>query len=144
MKDGIINFTNRVSIYDNSNNLVITSNKITYDVNNQKILGGSNTEITDEFNNTYKVSEFEYSTDDKVVKLGNTKISDQNENTFDLEVAYLDLSKKEIVAKDIGLNFKISENSENEPRIKGRSLISDEKNTIVKKGLLHFAKENVT
>ena len=57
MKDGIINFTNRVSIYDNSNNLVITSDKITYDVNNQKILGGSNTEITDEFNNTYKVSE---------------------------------------------------------------------------------------
>ena len=141
MKDGIINFTNRVSIYDNSNNLVITSDKITYDVNNQKILGGSNTEITDEFNNTYKVSEFEYSTDDKVVKLGNTKISDQNENTFDLEVAYLDLSKKEIVAKDIGLNFKISENSENEPRIKGRSLISDEKNTIVKKGTFTFCKK---
>ena len=74
-----------------------------------------------------KLSEFEYSIKDKIIKLDNTKVSDRDKNTFELEIAYLDLNKKEIIAKDIGLNFKISENSENEPRLKGRSLISDEK-----------------
>ena len=141
LKDAKINFTDKVNIDDKKNDLVIYSNKITYDIGNQKIFGQSKSKIKDAFDNTYEVSEFEYSTKDKIIKLGNTKVSDQNENTFYLEVAYLDLNKKEIVAKDIGLNFKISENSENEPRLKGRSLISDERNTIVKKGTFTFCKK---
>ena len=141
LKDSKINFTDRVNIDDKKNDLVIYSNKINYDIGNQKIFGQGNTKIIDEFDNTYEVSEFEYSTKDKIIKLADTKVSDLNENTFFLKVAYLDLNKKEIVAKDIGLNFKISENSENEPRLKGRSLISDERNTIVKKGTFTFCKK---
>ena len=141
LKNSKINFTDKVNIDDKINNLIIYSDEISYDVINQKISGKSNTKIIDEFDNTYEVNEFEYSTKDRVIKLANTKISDQNENTFYLEVAYLDLNKKEVVAKDIGLNFKISENSENEPRLKGRSLVSDEKNTIVKKGTFTFCKK---
>ena len=141
LKDAKINFTNKVNIDDETNNLVIYSDKIDYDVSNQKIFGQGNTKIIDEFDNTYEVSEFEYSIKDRIIKLANTKVSDRNKNTFDLEVAYLDLNKKEIVAKDIGLNFKISENSENEPRLKGKSLISDERNTIVKKGTFTFCKK---
>ena len=141
LKDATINFTNKVNIDDKDNNLEIYSDKIDFDINNQKIFGQGKTKIIDEFDNTYEVSGFEYSTKDKIIKLNNTKVSDQNENTFYLELAYLDLNKKEIVAKDIGLNFKISENSENEPRLKGRSLISDERNTIVKKGTFTFCKK---
>ena len=141
LKNSKINFTDKVNIDDKINNLIIYSDEISYDVINQKISGKSNTKIIDEFDNTYEVNEFEYSTKDRIIKLANTKISDQNENTFYLEVAYLDLNKKEVVAKDIGLNFKISENSENEPRLKGRSLVSDEKNTIVKKGTFTFCKK---
>ena len=141
LKDAKINFIDKVNIDDKKNGLVIYSNNISYDIGNKKIFGQGNTKIKDEFDNTYEVNEFEYSTKDKIIKLANTKISDQNENTFNLEVAYLDLNKKEIVAKDIGLNFKISENSENEPRLKGRSLISDERNTIVKKGTFTFCKK---
>jgi len=141
LKNSKINFTDKVNIDDKINNLIIYSDEISYDVINQKISGKSNTKIIDEFDNTYEVNEFEYSTKDRIIKLANTKISDQNENTFYLEVAYLDLNKKEVVAKDIGLNFKISENSENEPRLKGRSLVSDERNTIVKKGTFTFCKK---
>ena len=141
LKNSKINFTDKVNIDDKINNLIIYSDEISYDVINQKISGKSNTKIIDEFDNTYEVNEFEYSTKDRIIKLANTKISDQNENTFYLEVAYLDLNKKEVVAKDIGLNFKISENSENEPRLKGRSLVSNERNTIVKKGTFTFCKK---
>ncbi len=136
-----INFTENVRIDDKKNNLIIFSDKIYYDIVNQKILGKSNSEIIDEFDNIYELNEFEYSAKNKIIKLAKTKITDKNKNTFDLEIAYLDLNKKEIVAKDIGLNFKISENSENEPRIKGRSLISNDKNTIVKKGSFTFCKK---
>ena len=141
IKEGKINFTNKVKIDDKKNNLIIYSDKINYDLSSQKILGEGNNEIVDDFENKYQVSEFEYSIKDKIIKLKKTKVSDLDKNTFELEAAYLDLNKKEILAKDIGLNFKISENSENEPRLKGRSLISDEKNTIVKKGTFTFCKK---
>ncbi len=141
IKDGKINFTNKVRINDKKNNFIISSDKIIYDINKQKIFGEGNIKMKDEFDNTYKLNEFEYSTLDKVIKLTNVKMLDKNENTFDLEIAFLDLNKKEIVAKDIGLNFKLSENSENEPRLKGRSLISDDKNTIIKKGTFTFCKK---
>ena len=136
-----INFTDKVRIDDKKNNLIIFSDEIYYDIVNQKILGKSKSEIIDEFDNIYELNEFEYSAKNKIIKLANTKITDKNKNTFDLEIAYLDLNKKEIIAKDVGLNFKISENSENEPRIKGRSLISNDKNTIVKKGSFTFCKK---
>ena len=138
---GNINFTDKVGIEDKINKLIIYSDKIGYDLGSQKIFGKGYTKIIDEFENIYEVSGFQYSIKDRIIKLANTKVSDRNKNTFDLEVAYLDLNKKEIVAKDVGLNFKISENSENEPRLKGRSLVSDEKNTIVKKVLLHSVKK---
>ncbi len=141
LKNGKINFTNKVRIDDKMNKLVIYSDRIIYEINNQKIFGESDTKIIDEFNNIYEVSEFDYHTKDRIIRLANTKVTDLNKNTFDLEIAYLDLNKKEIVAKDIGLNFRISENSENEPRLKGRSLVSDKKNTIVKKGTFTFCKK---
>ena len=141
IKAGKINFIDDVIINDETNNLLIYSDKIIYDINGQKIFGESNTKIMDEFENTYELSKFEYSTEDKIIKLTNTKVSDKFKNTFDLESAYLDLYKKEIVAKDIGLNFNISENSENEPRLKGRSLVGDKNNTIVKKGVFTFCKK---
>ncbi len=141
IKDGKLNFINKVKIDDKKNNLFVYSDRINYDVRDQKIFGESRTKIVDEFDNTYELSEFEYSTKNNIIKLADTKISDKNDNNFDLEIAYLDLNKKEIVAKDIGLNFKISENSENEPRLKGRSLVSNKENTIVKKGSFTFCKK---
>ena len=139
--EGKLDFVNNVYIKDKKNNLVIYSDKINYDINNQIIFGQGSSKIIDEFNNTYDVSQFEYSAKNRIIKLSSTKVFDKNENTIDLEIAYLDLIKKELVAKDIGLNFKISENSENEPRLKGRSLVSDENNTIVKKGTFTFCKK---
>ncbi len=139
--DGKINFSNKVKINDYVNNLIIKTKNIKYDIINQLIIGQENTEILDEFDNIYKVNEFEYSFKDKIIKLKNAKVIDKNENTFNTELAFLDLSKKELLAKDVGLNFKISDNSENEPRLKGRSLVNDEKNTIVKKGTFTFCKK---
>ena len=141
INDGKINFTNKVKIDDKKNNLIIYSDKINYDLSEQKIFGEGSNKIIDEFRNTYIVNEFKYTIKDKIVQLNNTKVTDQNDNSFELEMAYLDLNRKEIVAKDISLNFKITENSENEPRLKGRSLISNENDTIVEKGTFTFCKK---
>ena len=136
-----LDFKNEVYLKDNINNLVIESNKINYNLNNRKIISQVYSEIFDEFNNIYKVDGFEYSIKDKVVKLDNLVAEDKYKNSFLVDLSYLDLIKKELVAKDISINFKLTEDSENEPRLKGRSLVSDEKNTIVKKGTFTFCKK---
>ena len=134
-------FKNKVYLKDNVNNLVIESNKINYDLNSRKIISQVYSEIFDEFNNIYKVDGFEYSIKDKVVKLNNLVAEDKYKNSFLVDLSYLDLNNKELVAKDISINFKLIEDSENEPRLKGRSLVSNEKNTIVKKGTFTFCKK---
>ena len=141
INDGKLNFKDKVKINDKRNNLIIHSNKIHYDIKNETIIGQENSKILDEFENIYNVNEFEYSAENKIVRLTNVKVLDKNKDTFQLNIAYLDLINKELVAKDIKLNFKISENSENEPRLKGRSLITDERNTVVKKGTFTFCKK---
>ena len=136
-----IDFKSKVYLKDNINDLVIKSNEIKYNLNNRKIISQSYSEIFDKFDNTYKVDSFEYSIKDKIIKLNNLVAQDKDENSFLVDLSYLDLIKKELVAKDISMNFKLIENSENEPRLKGRSLISNKKNTIVKKGTFTFCKK---
>ena len=132
---------NNVKINDIENKIKISTDEINYDVEKQKIESSSNSEIKDSFGNIYQVSKFEYNIKSKIIKLSNLKVLDVSENIFKIEIAFLDLNKKELVAKDVGLNFKISDNSENEPRLKGRSLINNNENTIVNKGTFTFCKK---
>ena len=132
---------NDVKINDIANKIKISTDEINYDVEKQKIESSSNSEIKDSFGNIYQVSKFEYNIKSKIIKLSNLKVLDVSENIFKIEIAFLDLKKKELVAKDVGINFKISDDSENEPRLKGRSLISNNENTIVNKGTFTFCKK---
>ena len=134
-------FRDGVKIHDNMNNLNITTDEINYSIEKQKIESLSKSEIKDNIGNIYRVSQFEYDIKSKVVKLNNLEVLDSDKNLFKIEIAFLDLIKKELIAKDVGLNFKISDNSENEPRLKGLSLVSNEENTIVKKGTFTFCKK---
>ncbi len=130
-----------VKIEDKKNNLFINSNKISYDVINQLITSKTQSEIFDDSGNTYKVKEFEYSIEKKIIKLNKLNAFDSNKNFFVVDLAYLDLAKQELLAKDVNLSFKISKDSQNEPRLKGRGLINDQNNTIVKKGTFTFCKK---
>ena len=130
-----------VKIKDKNNNLFINSNEIKYDVIDQLIISKTESEIFDNFGNIYKVKGFEYSIEKKIIKLIKLDALDASKNSFTVDLAYMDLSKKELLAKDVNLNFQISENSENEPRLKGRSLIYDENNTTVQKGTFTFCKK---
>ena len=136
-----LNFSRDVKIIDKSNSLLIDTDELKYDVKNQQIISQSSSKIEDKLGNIYQVKDFNYSIKNKLIKLNNLKAFDADKNTFIVDIAFLDLKKNELIAKDVGLNFKISKESENEPRLKGRSLINNEKQTIVKKGTFTFCKK---
>ena len=136
-----LNFKNNVKINDKTNNLKINSEEINYDILNKKIESESKSEITDDIGNNYLVNQFEYNIENEIIKLINLEVIDNDDNSFTIDMAFLDLEKKELVAKDVSLDFKISKDSENEPRLKGKSLVSNDQNTIVKKGTFTFCKK---
>ncbi len=139
--ESILHLKKNVQVKDNINNLEMESNELNYNLNKREITSQETSVIFDEFNNTYKVDGFEYSINDKIIKLNNLIALDKDKNSFLVDLSYLDLNKKELIAKDISMNFKLIESSENEPRLKGRSLVSNEKNTIIKKGTFTFCKK---
>ena len=136
-----LNFKNNVKIDDKINNIKINSEEINYDILNKKIESESKSEITDVVGNNYLVNQFEYNIEDEIIKLIDLDVIDNNGNTFAIDMAFLDLEKKELIAKDVSLDFKISKDSENEPRLKGKSFVSNDQNTIVKKGTFTFCKK---
>ena len=136
-----LNLKKNVKLKDNINNLIMQSDEINYKLDERKITSQVHSEIIDEFNNIYKVDGFEYLVNDKIIKLDNLVALDNDKNSFLVDLSYLDLNKKELVAKDISMNFKLIESSDNEPRLKGRSLISNKKNTIIEKGTFTFCKK---
>ncbi len=136
-----LNFKNNVEITDNINDITINSQEISFNNKNQKITSKTFTEIFDSFGSIYKVSEFEYSIKEKIIKLKNLKILDKDKNTFEMDLGYLNLNKKDLIAKDISINYKIYDNSENDPRLKGRSFIRDENNIIINKGSFTLCKK---
>ncbi len=139
--ESILHLKKNVQVKDNINNLEMESNELNYNLNKREITSQETSVIFDEFNNTYKVDGFEYSINDKIIKFNNLIALDKDKNSFLVDLSYLDLNKKELIAKDISMNFKLIESSENEPRLKGRSLVSNEKNTIIKKGTFTFCKK---
>ena len=82
-----------VKINDKNNNLIINSGEINYDVYNQLITSKADSEIYDSLGNIYKVKEFEYSIDKKIIKLIQLGASDVNKNSFIVDLAYMDVKK---------------------------------------------------
>ena len=68
---------------------------------------------------------------------------DINKDKYFIEDAYLDLVTKELYGKDIETNFSNSAfgNSQNEPRMKGTKVYSNDKSTIISKGIFTTCKK---
>ena len=76
--DGQINFVNEVKIEHKFNNLNIYSDNINYNIKKQIISSDGNSKIIDEYENIYTLDKFEYSIQNKFIKLFNTKIIDKD------------------------------------------------------------------
>jgi len=163
-----------VILLDKEKNIKILSNNIEYNKINEKIISdgktttyigtgyiidGSNitylrkknvvqsinkSTMRDKFENNITVAEFIYQTDLKIFKSKNINLIDKDKNNYSYEKAMIDLNKKEIIGKDIIINFSKDAfgNTENDPRLKGKSAISNENETIIKNGIFTTCKKN--
>ena len=99
----------------------LVGKNIIFDNKNKFIKSGESATITDLENNKIFLENFEYSAKENFFKsLGNIKVVDSKENTYNFSQVYIDEKKREIIGSDVKAyfndkNFKV--NKDNKPRI---------------------------
>ena len=126
----------------------ITSEDIIYLIKENNLSSIKKTKIEDNNSQIYFAENFNYSINQEIFKgekiLIITNYNLPKSDKFFFENAIIDLARQKFIAKDtkIDLHKDIFDNSENDPRLKGVSSISDSNTTIVKKGVFTSCKKN--
>ena len=142
-QQGLVLANNYVEGKDLLNNLIFKSESLTFDLNSNILKSDSKSQIKDKFSNIYEVDNFEYDLNKKKVKLKNLFFKDINNNILNTELAYLDLNINELIGKELNIELNNqSFNSENDPRLVGRSFSTSEKITNVNKASFTLCKKN--
>ena len=116
----------------------IESEDLTYDRSVSKIITDSYSVIRDDKQNVYNFENgFIYEIEKEIISAKKTNVIDNLNNQYLFEKVKINLKTKEIIGKDITIDFvdKFFGNEDNDPILKGRSVISNEKFTKIQKSV---------
>ena len=127
------------------NDLIINTKNLEYSKKNT-LKSSYKTTLTDKVKNQISSDNFKYTVNKKLFYGSNIQMLDQMKNNYFLERAMIDLSQNMILAKDVEINFAKNtfNNTNNDPRLRGNTLSSNEKTTIIKNGIFTTCKKNDT
>ncbi len=120
------------------NKYQIESEHIFYDRIQELIYGNDDTIINDSENNLYKLKEsYEFDIVNEIIKSKKSIIIDNSNNKYIFENLAINLKSNEIAGKEVKVEFEDSYfgNDENDPLLKGRSAISNDKELRVYKAV---------
>ena len=141
-KNFTITMTDGVRIDDLKNSLNIKSETIVLDRKNNILNSSTNTILRDKFNNIIRTNEFKYKLDKNELIISKAKIRDIDNNSFEINSAYIDTKKNRLIGKDVFLELdKLSFEKNNDPRIAGKSINHDKNITEVSKGVFTLCKK---
>ena len=126
----------------------ITSEDVIYQIKENNLSSVKKTKIEDNYSQVYFVENFDYSINQEIFKgekiLIITNYNLPKSEKIYFENAIINLAEQKFIAKDtkVDLRKDIFDNSENDPRLKGVSSISNRNTTIIKKGVFTSCKKN--
>ena len=118
-----------------NNKFTIESVNLVYDRNSSEIYSENKTKIEDN-NNIFYVEKFKLNSETNLLKAKNLTLFDNKKNQYFLNFALVDLKENKFLGSDISIDFEDSlfGNNENNPRLKGNSLIAENNTSTVFKG----------
>ena len=143
-----IKYDKKIELIQSFKETVIRINDV-YEINTsdlyylrvEKILKSSEiTTLNDNFQNKVIASDFVYFVDDKKFKSNKTKLIDKNLNEYNSDILLIDLNSNKIAAKDVEVYFSESAGLGVDSRLKGNSMLLDNNNTIINKGVFTTCK----
>ena len=137
IKEEIINSYGNTKIYLYGKYKIV-SKDITYNKLKEEIFSSQETTIYDNKENIYSFqNNFKFDIRDEIIKSELVSIIDNQNNNYNFGQNQINLKTNEIVGKEINIDFKDSffGNEKNDPKLKGSSIISNEKETIISKAV---------
>jgi len=118
------------------NTYYLEGNDLVYERSLSEIYSDKKTKIEDYQNNIFFTEKFRFNLITNLLKAKNLSLFDNKKNQYYLNFALVNLKDNKFLGSDISIDFEDSlfGNNENNPRLKGKSLISEENNTTVYKG----------
>ncbi len=148
-----IKINSEEAIYDKLNNTILSKGKtfikiedkyeiysqdVLYDRNSMKIISELDTKIYDDINNLYNFKDgFIFDNLQEVITSKTTNIIDKDNNSYLFDNVKINLKTKELAGKEVRVDFinDFFGNKNNDPLLKGKSAISNDKNTIIHKAV---------
>ncbi len=118
------------------NTYYLEGSDLVYERNLSEVYSDNETKIEDSQNNIFFTEKFKFNFITNMLKAKNLSLYDNKKNQYYLNFALVDLKNNKFLGSDIVIDFEDSlfGNNENDPRLKGNSLIHEENNTTVYKG----------
>tara|TARA_Y100000590_G_scaffold290413_1_gene326886 strand:- start:435 stop:2810 length:2376 start_codon:yes stop_codon:yes gene_type:complete len=118
------------------NTYYLEGDDLIYERKLSEIYSDKKTKIEDSQNNIFFAEKFKFNFITSILKAKNLSLFDNKKNQYYLDFALVNLKDNKFLGSDISIDFEDSlfGNNENDPRLKGNSLISEENNTTVYKG----------
>ncbi len=118
-----------------NNDFLIQTKDVSLVKNQRKFFSEKETVITDKFKNKFVLSSFYFDIEKNILKAQYLKLNDLENNELELKNGYVNLNTNELVGSDF--NFKFNKqtfgNSENDPRLVGRYIITNKSETTMRK-----------
>ena len=118
-------------------------NELTFNRNTKKIFSQKKLNIKDSGGNTTKMSNFDLSLLTKLLKGNDLEFLDASSNKIYIKKGMINLNTKEVIGKDPIILFEnsIFGNLENQPRLKGNSIYSNQNNSKIGKATFTTCKK---
>ena len=118
------------------NNYLLESSDLIYDRNLSEIYSKKKSKIKDLQNNIFFFEKFKFNLTSDILKAEKLSLSDSAKNQYYLDFALVNLKENKFLGSDLFIDFEDSlfGNNENDPRLKGNSVIAEKNETRVYKG----------
>ncbi len=119
-----------------NNNYFLESENLIYDRSSSIVYSEDKSKIEDLNNNIFFAEKFKLNTETSILKAKNLSLFDSTKNEYFLNFAVVNLNENKFLGSDIFIDFEDSlfGNSENNPRLKANSMISENNETKIYKG----------
>tara|TARA_B100001093_G_scaffold296030_1_gene282281 strand:- start:538 stop:2922 length:2385 start_codon:yes stop_codon:yes gene_type:complete len=132
----------KIEAEDLNKKLRIYSKKIIFNNKDEVLFSPFESIIEDGHGNKLIVDNFNYELQKDLLKVNNLNFTDKNNNILKSSVAYINTKSNNLYGKDVFVNLDNKTlNENNEPRLKGNSIIDNVDNTEITKGVFTTCKK---
>ena len=123
--------------------LTFNTDKIIYDKIKKQILINNFSNFTDNFGNKIISKSSQYLFVQKLLKINSVEMTDVIDNKYYFQNAIVNFQNNEIIADGVKIDFSKRSfgNQENDPRLRGNFLYSDNNQSLIKKGVFTTCKK---